>query len=77
MSKTREIAFFIKLNKLTIDELINLKKADENKNLGGNRLDIVVSMYIQISEEIEEYSQKFFKDMKEIKVDGYKGDWFL
>lgn len=74
---TREIPFYIELNKLTIDELINLKKADNDNNIGGIRLDVIVSMYMQVPKITENYWPKFSKDMQKIGIDPNKGDWFI
>lgn len=76
---TREQPFYLKMEDMTIEEIINLKKAlDNNKTVAGIEFKAHIVMYMQRpqSEVYSRFGPKFFKDMKKLGVDPYKGDWF-
>ena len=74
---TREIPFFLKMEDMSIKEIVNLKKAlDNNKKVGGVEFKAHIVMYMQVPESHNNFGPEFFKDMKDLKVDPYKGDWY-
>jgi hypothetical protein len=83
MEETAEVPFYFKMEKMTIEEIINLKKAlDDNKKVGGVNFQAHIVTYMQLPQEEVysgdgKYGPKFFKDMKNLGVDAYKGDWFV
>ena len=79
MSETREVPFYLKMERMTMEEVINLKKAlDDNKKVGGIEFQAHIVMYMQIPySQPDGYGNQFFKDMKNFGVDAYKGDWFI
>lgn len=74
---TREQPFYLRMEDMTLEEIINLKKAlDDNKTVGGVKFQTRVIMYMQIPESHNSYGAQFFRDMEKIGVDPNKGDWF-
>lgn len=73
MEETREVPFYLKMEKMTMEEIINLKKAlDSNKKV----MDVNFQAHIVMVYTVEDLGDHFFKDMKNFGVDAYKGDWF-
>ncbi len=84
---TKEIPYYFKMEEMTIEEIINLKNAlDNNKKTGGVNFQAHIVMYMQVPqvkvsgthfyESQKEFSQ-FFNDIKKLKIDPNKGDWFV
>jgi len=82
VEETKEQPFYLKMENMTIEEIINLKKAlDNNKKVGGVEFQAHIVMYMQLPQEEVysgdgKYGPQFFKDMKNLGVDPNKGDWF-
>jgi len=61
---TREIPFYLKMEDMTIEEIINLKKAlDSNKKVGGFNFQAHIVMYMQVPLSQNNFSDEFFNDM--------------
>ena len=77
-NETREVPFYLKMEDMTMEEVINLKKAlDNNKKVMDVNFQAHIVMYMQVPYSIEDFGDHFFNDMENFGVDPYKGDWFV